>query len=446
LAATSAFAQTTVEIYGRAHVAYDAIYKTTGGTTVPGGEAVTGASASAIAAGNGYDLQNRRRVADDGSRIGFRVTEDLGSGAYAKAVIETGINLDTNSANGQSGGANSGTGFFGSRDAWVGLGSAQGDIRLGRQNNFWGNGAIEDVGANRIHFSINGAYTAPSSGWISGPAARVDNTLKFVANRGLAGAFAGSEIWIAHPNAAEQAAPNTAATNVTSAGVKGNQAGDVLAKAQGITLKFNQGPWAAQYDYAQNKNQLNGVQTAAGTNSNQWTSGPATLTTSPNADSTLTGAKLGLAYSYADGSKVYFINSTFKQEYATLSSVSSIYAIIPAAANSAPLAIVGGDRKQSNNLIGIQHRIGAWELHAAYVKQGDLELAGETLNNSGSKAYTLGARYELSKRTALTVATTQIKNDTKNNINNSGGGQSSVAAIGYGAKLTQFGASVQHNF
>lgn len=441
MAAASAFAQSTVEIYGRAHVAYDAIYKTTGGTTVPGGEAITGAGA--IAAGNGYDLQNRRRVADDGSRIGFRVTEDLGSGAYAKAVIETGINLDTNSANGQSGAANSGTGFFGSRDAWVGLGNTMGDIRLGRQNNFWGNGAIEDVGANRIHFSINGAYTAPSSGWISGPAARVDNTLKFVANQGLAGAFAGSEIWIAHPNAAEQAAPNTAATNVTAGGVKANQAGDILAKAQGVTLKFNQGPWAAQYDYAQNKNQLNGVQTAAGASTNQWT-GVGTLATAPAADSTLTGAKLGLAYSYANGSKVYFINSTFKQAYATLDQ--AVYAIIPAAANSAPLAIVGGARKQSNNLIGVQHRIGAWELHATYVKQGDLKIADQTLSNSGSTAYTLGARYELSKRTALTVATTQIKNDAYNNINNSGGGQSSVAAIGYGAKLTQFGASVQHNF
>jgi len=436
LAATASYAQTTVEVYGRAHVAYDATYKTTGGTTAPGGIAVGTGGTGAVVAGNTFNLANRARVADDGSRVGFRVREDLGAGAYARAVIETGTNLDTNSANGQSGAANSGTGFFGSRDAYVGLGNAMGEIRMGRQNNYWGDGAIEDVGANRLHFTINGMYTAPSSGWISGPAARVDNTVKFVANQGLAGAFAGSEIWMAKPNAAEQAAPNTVSTNVSATGVDGNKSGAVLAKASGITLKFNQGPFAVQYDTAKNQNIANGVVTAVGSTIGT-TTGFTAVAAAPTAENSLKGSKLGFAYTYAEGSKVYVINSKFEQTWATFGATT--YLVVPAAANSVPLASFGGNRKQSSNMLGVQHRMGAWEFHAVYVNQGNLTLAGAELADSGSKAYTLGARYELSKRTALTVATTEIKNGINNNINNSGGGQSSVAAIGYGAKLSQTG-------
>ena len=457
MAATSAFAQSTVEIYGRAHVAYDAHYKTSGGLATPGGIAVAQGNTAAAnyAADAPYELANRRRVADDGSRIGFRVTEDLGGGAYAKAVIETGINLDTNSGNGQSGAANSGTGFVGSRDAWVGLGNNMGDIRLGRQNNFWGNGAIEDVGANRIHFSINGMYTAPSSGWIAGPAARVDNTVKFVANKGLAGNFAGSEFWFAHPTAAEQAAPNTTVSTVT--GNNGNTTGAILAKAMGYTFKYTTGPWAAQYDWAENKNISNGVnQTLGSMTAGTNLTSPAAInvyrlassgagSAVPVLDNTLTGQKLGLAYTYAQGSKAYYIRSTFKQTYLGSDGATPFFAM-SATYNGGVLSATGGNRKQSSNLIGVQHRMGNWELHAAYAKQGNLTLADATLDESGSTAYTLGARYELTKRTALTVAMTEIKNGKNNNINNSGGGQGSTAAIGYGSKLSQMGASIQHNF
>lgn len=470
LAATSAFAQTTVEIYGRAHVALDTTYKTTGGTTTPWGQAIANtngagasaaANAAAVAAGTEYDLANRRRVADDGSRIGIRVREELSGGAYARAVIETGVNLDTNSQNGQSGQVNTGTGWFGSRDAYVGLGNAMGEIRLGRQNNWWGNGAIEDVGANRIHFSINGAYTAPSSGFISGPGSRWDNTLKFVANKGLAGAFEGSEVWIATPNAAEQAVPNNA-TAATAA--LGNPKGGAAAKASGITLKLAQGPWNFQYDWAVNANRANGTTAGLGTRTGTMGSGndaTPTYAAAPTADNDLIGQKFGAAFKYAEGSKLYFINTQLQQKFAA-SAYQGVDGVIiisqaagstPTALNTTtPVTIFGGNRKQSSNLLGVQHRIGAWELHAAYAKQGNVKIGGETVEDTGSKAYTLGARYELSKRTALTVATTQIKNDRANNINNSGGGQSSVAysatdgSIGYGAKLTQMGASIMHNF
>ena len=394
---------------------------------------------ASAAANTSYNFANRSRVADDGSRIGFRINEDLGGGAYAKAVIETGVNLDTNSNNGQSGAANTGTGFVGSRDAWVGLGNAIGNLRFGRQNVFWGNGAIEDVGANRLHFSINGAYTSPAAGWIANPMARVDNTVKLVGNSVL-GPLAGSEVWYAHPSAAEQAAPNALNTQ--------NPEGKAQAKAKGFTLKFAQGPLAAQYDYGKFSNQLNGVGTAANQTflAADFAANSLANNNTKTLENSVISQKLGLAFTYAEGSKVYFIHSKFEQKFNDATVSQNALPVQAAAGTNGFVAVLGGDRKQSNNLIGVQHRLGNWELHAAYAKQGNVSLAGESLDNSGSKAFTLGTRYDLSKRTAVTVAATRIKNDAYNNFNNAGGGQSSAAAIGYGAKLSQIGASVQHNF
>ena len=388
LAATSAFAQSTVTIYGRAHVAYDMNY-----------------SASGAALGTAGDVKNRRRVADDGSRIGFRISEDLGGGLRASAVIETGVNLDTATNNGQlQGTANSGTGFFGTREAHVGIGNATGEVRLGRQNVWWGMGPVEDVSANRISGGVHGSFYAQSSGWVTAPAARMENTVQLIAGT-AAGGFAGSSIWFAHPMAAESTAANT----------------DVKAAAQGVTLRYVTGPFAASYDYGVNKNNAN------------------VLTSASNF--TATGNKLGLAYTYAPGSKVYFINTALSREYSLAATNNTALSVIAGTG-----ALDGGQRKQSSNAIGVQHRMGNIELHGHYVMQGDVKGHAATLADSGATAYALGARYELSKRTALTTSYNIIKNDKNNSINISGGGQSSVASLAAGADLKIMRVSIQHNF
>jgi len=452
LTVTGAFAQSTVEIYGRAHVAFDASYSATGGTAnvIP----ATGASVL-----SSYNVKSRQRVADDGSRIGFRINEDLGGGLRAFSVIETGINIDTATANGQSGAANSGTGFFGTREAHVGIGNKTAEVRLGRQNVFWGMGPIEDVGANRISGGVGSSYTAPSSGFVSAPAARLENTIQLVAGSELGG-FAGSSVWVAKPVAGEIGAPvpatiatsalactSTAAqiaitpaacvplVSTTTTTNAGNIDGVQKAAAQGFTLRYVTGPFAAQYDYGINKNTNNGVTTSASAG-----------TLVPTLDSTIKGAKLGVAYTYAPGSKVYVANATFQTSFTET-----------AMNDQAPVIIVGGPasradyargfRKQTSNQVGVQHRMGNLELHGQYVIQADAKnYLGAAVANTGSKAYALGARYELSKRTALTGSYNVIENESANNINISGGGQSSVAAIGLGATLKVSRVSIQHLF
>ncbi|MEI7783535.1 MAG: porin [Betaproteobacteria bacterium] len=386
LAATGAFAQSTVTIYGRAHVAYDAVYSATGAT-----------------AGAAGDVKNRQRVSDDGSRIGLRISEDLGGGLRAFSVVETGINIDTATANGQSNTFNSGTGYFGTREAHVGIGNNIAELRLGRQNVFWGMGPTEDVSANRISGGVGSSYSAPSSGYVAAPAARLENTVQFVGGSDLGG-FAGSSVWFAHPVAAEAALLGQ----------------EVKAAAQGFTVRYIIGGFGVQYDYAKNKNTVNGLTVA---------------------DDTKTGSKLGLSYSYSPGSKVYFANSMFSISY-TDAAINNT-----ATPTTLGTAAMAGYRKQSNNQLGVQHRMGDLELHAQYVIQGKVKnYLGASVADTGSKAYALGARYELSKRTALTASYNVIVNEAQNNINISGGGQSAVGALGKGADLKVVRASIQHLF
>ncbi|MDO9277852.1 MAG: porin [Polaromonas sp.] len=381
-AVSAASAQSTVTIYGRANVGLDS-WQMTGAT-----------------AGPTADLRSRTRMIDNSSRLGFRINEDLGGGLRAFSIIETGIVLDTASNLGQSGVANTGAGFIGTREAHVGIGNSQAEVRLGRQNVFWGNGKIEDVSSNVIYGGVTSAYTAPSSGWINGPAARLDNTTQVVLNKDLVGTmFAGSSVWYGIQQKGEQ----------TAAGL------DAKAKAQGFTLKAEQGPFAAQYDYGQNKATNNGVGVT---------------------DTTVTGAKILLAYFYAPTSKISFINSQFKQEYTD------------AATNNQAAATGVGFRKQASNAFGIQHDLGGGNtVLAQYVIQADMKnFAGASVADTGSKAYAFGYRKDLSPRTSLSLVYHVVDNEKNNNIMTSGGGLAAVAAGPLGGKQKVFGAAVQHNF
>jgi len=274
------------------------------------------------------------------------------------------------------------------------------------------------------------------------------------------GGFAGSSVWYAKPVTGEAGAPAATGTSSSAIGCTstaaqvaitpvacvpllttttttnlGNTAGDQKAVAQGITLRYITGPFAAQFDYGINKNTNNGV-----------TSIGSAASSTPVFDTTITGQKLGLAYTYAPGSKVYFANAVFSTKYTE-----------DQFNNVAPWMAVGGPglrdtanrgyRKQASNQVGVQHRMGNIELHGQYVIQGKVkDWQGVSVADTGSKAYALGARYELSKRTALTGSYNVIDNEARNNVNIAGGGQSSVAAIGLGATLKVARVSVQHQF
>ena len=98
LMATTALASAQVTVYGRINATVD--NTKTGVTTV-------------------------NSIVNDTSRIGFRVSEDLGSGLAARAVIETSINSNDPAAGSDT--------QLGNRQSTVGLSSKLGSVDVGRQ-------------------------------------------------------------------------------------------------------------------------------------------------------------------------------------------------------------------------------------------------------------------------------------------------------------------------
>ena len=134
LAATSAFAQSSVTLYGRAEASVDLGYRATTNINSSGSTSLNGAvvpnSAFSTNAGSsvskpGFRVQDGNNQGLGSSRFGFRGTEDLGGGLKANFVMEAGVNLD-------DGSSGNGGGQFFSRSAWVGLSGGFGEVRLGR--------------------------------------------------------------------------------------------------------------------------------------------------------------------------------------------------------------------------------------------------------------------------------------------------------------------------
>jgi predicted porin len=160
------------------------------------------------------------------SRLGFRGTEDLGSGLSASFWLEAGLQNDTgggfvtNTSNQASGNTGSG-GLTFNRRSTVSLSGGFGEIRLGRDYapTFW-NTALFDpfgtgggIGANQIYFSGLGGLAAPTG-------TRVSNSIGYFLPPDLGG-FYGNVMYALGENVSNSVLPGTAIPNKDD----GNHAG-----------------------------------------------------------------------------------------------------------------------------------------------------------------------------------------------------------------------------
>jgi predicted porin len=256
LAPAAAMAQSSVEIYGRAHLGIDQ-YRATGSTS------------------GVDDFDGRVRIFDSSSRVGFRVNESLGGGMRAFVVVETGVNIDTGSQAGQSGGVNGSSGFWASRSSWLGLGGGWGDIRFGRQDVFYGNGIIQQTAANYINTAVDGIWT--QHGLVAAPGGRLANVLSY--NSPTVGGF----------NASLYYSPNSEGGGFTGGGT---QEEDSL---YAVTARYSGGALRGQFDYSVRKN----VGFADGSDH--------------------TGLKVGVGWAYAPGSQLSFVIGNLENETAATS-------------------------------------------------------------------------------------------------------------------------------
>lgn len=375
LAPAAAMAQSTVEIYGRANLGVDQ-YRATG--------AVNPAA----------DFKSRLRVFDQGSRVGFRVNESLGGGMRAFVVIETGVNIDSGTGNGQSGGGNANTGTWASRDSYLGLGGGWGDIRFGRQSPYYGNGIISQAGANYINTAADFAFSW--SGAITGPAGREPNVLSY--NSPTMGGFSATISW----------SPLTSEGSTLGAGQEKEALWAVTGRYTSGALRF-QADWARRSNIGNNVDSTN---VAAGVERTGW--------------------KVGAGFAYAPGSQVSFIFGEHQNENVTA---------------TAGLFAAGDDPEVRIWIANVEHMIGQTQLIAQYARWGKLK-GSLVSDQTEANAFTLAAKYFLSKRTGVYASFTQIKNKANAfyDMNNAGYSSMATSFANRGADPRVMGVGVMHNF
>jgi predicted porin len=377
LAPAAAVAQSTVEIYGRANVGLDMW------------EAKDGAVAA-----NQY--KSRIRVFDVGSRLGFRVNENLGGGMRAFVVIESGVNIDSGTNSGQSGSsANGSTGFWASRDSYAGIGGNWGDVRFGRQSPYYGNGIIMQAGANYINQAMDNAF---SFGGIVGTTTGRESNI-FSYNSPTFGGF----------NASLSYGPGL------SEGAAYTGTNQEKEQVYAITGRYTGGAIRAQADWGTKKNFSN----------------------VNNSDRV--GWKVGAGWAYAPGSQISAIFGEHKNK-----------GVQTAIVGSGTIANVGAEIKAQIWILNWEHMMGQWQLIAQYANFGKVK-GGLIEDNTEAQGYTLAAKYFLSKRTGVYGSWSQIKN--KDNawwdMSNAGFSSATGAALSSasrGADPSVFAVGLMHNF
>ena len=378
--------------------------------------------ATGSTAGAAADFRSRVRVADTSSRITFAAQEDLGAGSRAGVYCETGINIDNAAATGQAGTANANTSEFCSREGRLYYGNNLAEVRLGRQNVWWTQGVLNQVGSRHLG---SDSFTNLQNGGVGVLGVRLENMVMVHFN-GDAGAFAGSQVYAGRMGGATgEAAIQNTNTNGQYAGGK---------------LVYTAGQIVGLVDYQTSHNSL----------------GTAATSTAGATDSfDRTATKLGLGYKYAGAASTSIVSAQMWNKKRTDLTTPGAALSIAGGGGVAGAALTGvagstatGSGKDSGYGFVVEHDLGSNNmLIAQWGKANNLkDSTGNELASTGASAYTIGYRQALSKRTHWYTAYHTIKNDANINYNMSGGNYSSAANVGNGAQIKMIALGMQHDF
>ncbi len=323
--------------------------------------------ATGAAAGSAADFKQRQVVFDSGSRLGVRGVEDLGGGLRAIFQIESGVNMDTGNAQGQGAQNNNSSGFLGSRPSFVGLEGGFGRVTFGRQDVWWGNGTIMQTGANYVNTDI--PFLTGSAGRVNAGIARQSNVLQYTTPT-----FGGF-------NATGSYQPNSEAA---AAGANTN------ARNYGVTARWAGGPISAQIDWSEVK-----------------AADPVAPVTTQATNKNLKGS---VGFTYMPGAQISVLGMQLKNIDV---------------AGAAGLALAGDDLKQNFFAVSWEHAFGNVQALAQFGQGGKVsgctETAATTCDNTKTRAFMLGGRYNMSKRTAVYLTWNQITNQSNANMDYVGG-------------------------
>jgi predicted porin len=399
LAATGAFAQSAVTMYGVAEATVDIGYKA---TTDGSGRAYTITNATGAVVGVVAPANNTQGVtkaafrvqdgSDQGvgtSRIGWRGTEDLGGGLKANFQLEMGLRIDDGDfAASTNGGGNltpvqrgnsaaSGGSLFG-RNAWVGASGGFGEVRLGRQ--VLGSFGVQANGW--AAGSSNGLYDAGSSTAPAMGGVRFSNAIKYISPN--LGGVSGSVTLRAPENTTSTSTTTPNPGSITFGGENKAKVGLDLA------IEYANGPIYVGAGY--NKADLTGLVT------NNGVAGAGNLVTTG-----LNGPTKAFTFSasYNFGVVQPFFNYTTQKAETSQSTISGV----PAASTAS-----FGQTKQNAFALGLKAPFGPVTVIAGFGRNkikgsgsnftGGI-LGGDTATDGKISAFQLGAQYALSKRTMV---------------------------------------------
>jgi len=394
--AGAAQAQSSVEVYGLLDMSYSAVKS----------EGVADRKLNSLggtSSANGTGTLN-------GSRLGFRGTEDLGGGNKASFVVEYGINL-TRAEQAAGSTTNTTDSLKGDtlqnlRQGYVSLSNASlGTVLAGTTYTFIDATSGALAGA-QAHGGTNGGVGAAAM-FKYGQYSRSGNAVAYVSPT-----FSGLTAKVAVHTSENAKGDSVASIGATDASTTANN------KATTWALDYAQGNVKAGYAYEKIKN---------GTIATTYDLTPVIGTVNDNTATVATSANnADLTYNVYGGqydfgfAKLGLNHSDFKAEVAGAEILKS---------------------KQNSLSASIPVTGTAWAINAAYT-DGKLENASTKLYDT--KAYDLIAVYTLSKRTNVYLFTQQSKFNVATAIDLDGAG--SGTRMSASTKATQTGVGVRHSF
>jgi len=371
--------------------------------------------ATGATAGAASDFRARTRVADTGSRIAFAVNESLGGGLNAKIYCETGVNIDNGSNLGQAGTVNSNTSEWCSREGHLAIGNSMVEVRLGRQNVWWTQGDLNDVGSRWLGHDVGTnlftSSTVPSgtttpTGGVGVYGVRLENMIKLVAGS-AAGAFAGSELYhgFMGNSGAQSAAAGAAFPTPVTIGEAAGANASATGKYTGFKVNYSQGQLIGMIDYQTSDR---GANDTVGL-------------------SERTAYKLGGGYKFAGAQSQSIVTlQYFAREGKSLDGLTK--------------------REDSGFIIVGKYALSdGWMALAQWARADSQKLNGATVANSGASGYTLGVTKAFSNRTHMFASYHNLDNQAAASYGLSGG-NFQAGSPNLGANSKAFGVGAIHLF
>ena len=357
------------------------------------------------------DIAKRVRVADTSSRITIAVNEDLGGGLKVGGYCETGINLDNASFSGQADTINPNTTTLCSREGRAFIGNDLGEVRLGRQNVWWTQGEINQVGANLLG---SDTLTNLINGGVGVYTVRGENQVKLFAGKNF-GAFSGSEFYWGYMGATGMDLTTTSTTGESSVQRNG--------KYHGFKVNYTQGPWLGMIDYQASFNSPTSDLAQPAGAAGSVTAANGVTAVSYNRHAT----KYGVGYKYGGESLLSF--QYWQKDRSRADGTGTV------------------NRDGGYGVVLNHDAGGGYVLVAQYGVANKRKFDDNTAQTeNGAKGYTLGGLKRLSKRTHLYTAYHVLNNGAAGAFNMSGGNYSSVVGVGAGSTVKMLAVGMVHNF